>query len=234
MDDLSKPLSPQELDELDQALLDRFDEDLVEPQGDERIFDVSSLDGFLTAVLSSPVMIMPSRWLPAVWGDYPPDVEGAKAFDRMFSLMIRHSNEIAGLLTNDPDGFEPLFLEGEDEEGTYLIVDEWCEGFMRGIELIEAQGVSVDDEVEDLLYPVWAFTHASNWTGYDVAHLAQTEELQLSIAPNVIALHEYWFERRKGPVRPSNEPFHQDSPPVGRNDPCPCGSGKKFKKCCLH
>ncbi|WP_250243489.1 SEC-C metal-binding domain-containing protein, partial [Escherichia coli] len=20
----------------------------------------------------------------------------------------------------------------------------------------------------------------------------------------------------------------------GRNDPCPCGSGKKFKKCCLH
>jgi hypothetical protein len=22
--------------------------------------------------------------------------------------------------------------------------------------------------------------------------------------------------------------------PVGRNDPCPCGSGKKFKKCCLH
>jgi hypothetical protein len=21
---------------------------------------------------------------------------------------------------------------------------------------------------------------------------------------------------------------------VGRNDPCPCGSGEKFKKCCLH
>ena len=20
---------------------------------------------------------------------------------------------------------------------------------------------------------------------------------------------------------------------VGRNDPCPCGSGKKYKKCCL-
>ena len=23
-------------------------------------------------------------------------------------------------------------------------------------------------------------------------------------------------------------------PKVGRNDPCPCGSGKKFKQCCLH
>lgn len=22
-------------------------------------------------------------------------------------------------------------------------------------------------------------------------------------------------------------------PPIGRNDPCPCGSGKKFKRCCL-
>jgi hypothetical protein len=27
--------------------------------------------------------------------------------------------------------------------------------------------------------------------------------------------------------------FERDTPRVGRNDPCPCGSGKKFKKCCL-
>ncbi len=26
--------------------------------------------------------------------------------------------------------------------------------------------------------------------------------------------------------------FRRDDPKVGRNDPCPCGSGKKFKKCC--
>jgi len=26
--------------------------------------------------------------------------------------------------------------------------------------------------------------------------------------------------------------FRRDTPKVGRNDPCPCGSGKKFKKCC--
>ena len=29
------------------------------------------------------------------------------------------------------------------------------------------------------------------------------------------------------------QPFRREQPPVGRNDPCPCGSGKKFKKCCL-
>ncbi len=28
-------------------------------------------------------------------------------------------------------------------------------------------------------------------------------------------------------------PFVRSGPKVGRNDPCPCGSGKKYKKCCL-
>ncbi len=28
------------------------------------------------------------------------------------------------------------------------------------------------------------------------------------------------------------ESVKRDEPKVGRNDPCPCGSGKKFKKCC--
>ena len=26
--------------------------------------------------------------------------------------------------------------------------------------------------------------------------------------------------------------FTRETPKVGRNDPCPCGSGRKFKKCC--
>jgi SEC-C motif-containing protein len=28
------------------------------------------------------------------------------------------------------------------------------------------------------------------------------------------------------------DPYQRSAPKVGRNDPCPCGSGKKFKKCC--
>lgn len=28
------------------------------------------------------------------------------------------------------------------------------------------------------------------------------------------------------------KPIQREAPKVGRNDPCPCGSGKKFKKCC--
>ncbi len=33
---------------------------------------------------------------------------------------------------------------------------------------------------------------------------------------------------------PGPQPIRRDQPPVGRNDPCPCGSGRKFKKCCLN
>ena len=35
-------------------------------------------------------------------------------------------------------------------------------------------------------------------------------------------------------VAPWTESFAHPTPKVGRNDPCPCGSGKKFKKCCLY
>ena len=30
----------------------------------------------------------------------------------------------------------------------------------------------------------------------------------------------------------SMETYRREAPKVGRNDPCPCGSGKKYKKCC--
>jgi len=45
------------------------------------------------------------------------------------------------------------------------------------------------------------------------------------------------YKKNKARGMPENRgkvvPFKRDSPKVGRNDPCPCGSGKKYKKCCL-
>ncbi|MEI6219223.1 MAG: SEC-C metal-binding domain-containing protein, partial [bacterium] len=38
--------------------------------------------------------------------------------------------------------------------------------------------------------------------------------------------------RRSDEVLRALEPVRRDAPKVGRNDPCPCGSGKKYKKCC--
>lgn len=39
------------------------------------------------------------------------------------------------------------------------------------------------------------------------------------------------YENTSG-YRPRLETHRRVAPKVGRNDPCPCGSGKKYKKCC--
>ncbi len=39
-----------------------------------------------------------------------------------------------------------------------------------------------------------------------------------------------WFFDKGDEIGP--KPVVRDTPKIGRNDPCPCGSGKKFKKCC--
>ena len=51
----------------------------------------------------------------------------------------------------------------------------------------------------------------------DVATLSQMERKGTAVASASVA---------------SNTTVRRDGPKVGRNDPCPCGSGKKYKNCC--
>ena len=57
---------------------------------------------------------------------------------------------------------------------------------------------------------------------------AKAHQLALEIEANLPAIYRYWLPRRKAAV----ETVRREEPKVGRNDDCPCGSGKKFKKCC--
>ncbi len=52
-------------------------------------------------------------------------------------------------------------------------------------------------------------------------------EFATSLGDSVIAIMDWWL-----PVRKAKSTFHREEPRVARNDPCPCGSGKKFKQCC--
>jgi len=52
--------------------------------------------------------------------------------------------------------------------------------------------------------------------------------------PFVAELSALWHRQSLGgPVTVAQAKGAQASPKTGRNDPCPCGSGKKYKKCCL-
>ncbi len=49
--------------------LDRLDSYLSSDDAPENCMMISDLDGFLTGVLCSPDLILPSEWLPVVWGE---------------------------------------------------------------------------------------------------------------------------------------------------------------------
>ena len=232
MNDLFTPLTDKECDRLDRFLLDRIDEEADTLDRDEGVLDISELDGLFTALVSGPVMTVPSQWLPVVWGDFEPVWDSQEEFEEIFSLMIRHMNGIAHLLLEYPEEFEPMFLGREVEGNTCTIVDEWCDGYLRGVELSQDDWYAGGMEMADLLAPVFAFTEKTQWRAHDLAY-EEMVKVQQAIAGNVRKIHAYWLERRSDSA-PLNQPVRRSTPRVGRNDPCPCGSGKKYKKCCLH
>lgn len=232
MSDIFEPLNEDELNWLDDFLLDRFDEDVDVEGKDEGVIDVSELDGLLTAVVSGPVMIPPSQWMPQIWGDFPPTWHDQQELQVVMSLFIRHMNSISALLMEQPGDFEPMFEERVVDSKTYTIVDEWCEGFMRGVALAAGAWDQESTEMKILLAPIAAFTEAKDFYAHEHRNAQEVENLQKVITPNVREIHAYWLARRS-----EHEPVatvRRSEPKIGRNDPCFCGSGKKFKKCCLH
>jgi uncharacterized protein len=61
----------------------------------------------------------------------------------------------------------------------------------------------------------------------------QREKLTEQIPASVAWIYRFWLPYRDAMAERSvATTFERGQPKVGRNDPCPCGSGKKFKKCC--
>lgn len=232
MKELTTPLTDNEYDRLDRFLLDRIDEEADTQDKDEGVLDISELDGLFTALVSGPISALPSQWLPVVWGDFEPVWDSQEEFEEIFSLMIRHMNVIAHILMEYPQEFEPMFLGREVEGNAYTIVDEWCDGYVRGVELLQDDWNAGGAEMADLLAPMYAFTEKTKWRGHDLDD-DERETIRQAITPNARNIHAFWLERRSDHA-PVAQPVRRSAPRVGRNDPCPCGSGKKYKKCCLH
>jgi len=232
MKELFTSLSDGEYERLDQFLLERIDEEADTLGKEEGVLDISELDGLFTAIVSGPVTTAPSQWLPVVWGEFEPVWEDEKEFEEILSLMMRHMNAIAGILMEHPEEFEPIYLGREVGGNSFTIVDEWCEGYWRGVKLMQEYWDKGGEEMTVLLTPILDFTAGTNWRGHEFEH-DEVEKIQQAIAPNVRKIHAYWLARR-AEHDTVTRPVRRSEPRVGRNDPCPCGSGKKYKKCCLH
>jgi uncharacterized protein YecA (UPF0149 family) len=66
---------------------------------------------------------------------------------------------------------------------------------------------------------------ASTWAGARAVH----EEARS--ATEIASQQRAAIEATQGDHKP--EPIRNRGTKVGRNDPCPCGSGKKYKVCCM-
>ena len=149
--------------------------------------------------------------------------------------MMRHMNAIADMLVEEPEDFEPIFLERNYEGKTNTIVDEWCEGYMRAVALTADQWELDAREIRKLFAPIMAFQGEHVLQTHDLYNDEEVRVLQEAIPVSVRRIHSYWLSKRTpSEVRaPSTAKTAPGIPKVGRNDPCPCGSGKKYKKCCL-
>jgi uncharacterized protein len=192
---LDKPLNDEELEVLDRFLLNRFEDDAYAEDSDEGVLGISELDGMFTAIVSGPELIEVSAWLPAVWGDFEPEWENPEDATEIMTLMIRHMNGIAATLQDDVEDFEPLFMESREGDKTYIVVDEWCEGYLRGMDLAVDLWEEGGPEMEALTAPILAFTSASDWE-IDKQDAAELDDLMDAITPSVREIHDWWLQRR--------------------------------------
>jgi uncharacterized protein len=101
-----------------------------------------------------------------------------------------------------------------------------------GMALSSKAWLTGGQEMTALLAPILAFTSITEWRGHELTD-AEAEVIKQAIAPNIRAIHAYWLARRDE-FSPATTTLTRDTPKVGRDEPCPFGSGKKYKKRCLH
>jgi uncharacterized protein len=120
-----EPLTDAELERLS-AILERF--------GGKCSMNLEQLDGFIAALVCGPDIILPSEYLPEIWGDdiVLEDTFAAQPILQDFlSLILRHWNVIADTL-HSGEVYLPLVLE--DESGISH-ANDWANGFLRGMHI---------------------------------------------------------------------------------------------------
>ena len=102
---------------------------------DESLVDVSELDGFFTALGCAPDTITPSQWMPAIWGgeELTPEWESDKEFNDFTQAVFTLYNQAMQCLNEDT--FTALFKEYQADDKTHMVVDDWCNGYIHGLEL---------------------------------------------------------------------------------------------------
>jgi uncharacterized protein len=154
---------------------------------------------------------------------------------RFMGTLLTLMNNISQELREAPQTFSPVFMGNHDAPN----VSEWCFGYTCVVGLDEEAWEALPDDLQAQLDLIDTYGFMVEVNPNTVSHNTLRERAN-QVVDAAIQLHAYWFKQRPPMLMPTiGKPIPNHQPVVtqklvGRNDPCPCGSGKKYKKCCLH
>jgi len=227
--DMMTPLSDTELEELDQFLLYGVDND--------EAMTLDTLDGYLHAIAIGPQTVMPKQWLPKVWGEdsaMMPPMDSIDQLNHIMGLVMRHYNSIISGFEQSPPLVMPYWNTYEYAIGEFEDAEMWAHGFTEGVALNRAAWKPLfDSPLSQQWYrPIGLLGEESFSADQDELTKTpdQREQLAHQIEDSLVNIHAFWLPLRE--AIHERETSQRLRTKVGRNEPCPCGSGKKFKKCC--
>jgi uncharacterized protein len=224
------PKSPRHLRQLERELLALGEDAMM----------LEELDGFIAGLLVCPELITPKEWLPLVWGTEDgdsPAFENIDHLNRVLGPVMDHYNDVARTLMERPDRYGPLFAV--DKRHNEILWEIWIAGFEKAVKLRPMAWrklLLADRETARAMSGLLTLADVDRRDArFSAEQLdALTAAAPDKIGPWVVTLNA-WRLANHTPMRDfTATPSSFAAPPgkIGRNDPCPCGSGKKYKKCC--
>jgi uncharacterized protein len=220
------PLSESELDRLEQLL----DADVFAGEA----MRLDEIQGMLCAIISGPVPVAPSVWLPEALGKGLESGNDPAVLETL-ELLMRFNNDLAAALLAEETIALVLYpLDESCEKYDYLAwADTYIFGAGMGGDWFELAGKHAED-LSELLEPMFmlngmlkedAEKSGERWFS-PVEEARLVADIQENLPLVVQSLYNFWRNKRSGGT------VKREDPKSGRNDPCPCGSGRKFKQCC--
>lgn len=169
-----------------------------------------------------------SAWLGLVVGG---QVEDQQVLRRVFTLLLRDRFAIAQCLQLA----EPYAPHPEEHHR----VVQFCKGFVRATR--ESPVWQNDVEAIGLTLPLAVLAGYLKLDSLrkvhpklDLDEQAWRKEQRVGLKQRLLEIYEHLGETRKKQQDEAAEIRQAESKreKIGRNDECPCGSGKKYKKCC--
>src|SRR3954470_2487197 len=100
---------PDPIPQAEPVDLDALDAFLMSDHAPEDSMGLSDLDGFLTGIVVGPELILPSEWLPVVWGGEEPAFESIEEARAILGIIMGRYNEIVRAIDAAPDDLDPVF-----------------------------------------------------------------------------------------------------------------------------